>query len=196
MVDEDQRPWRGTPFVRFPGVVSTSGPRSRAWIATVSGGDPQLDPAAQRLREVAHQRAGLPAAREAAFGDDKLLEAVGRAQRVGGELLEHQQEAVARVVGGTGGHRRVGDPRAWVLLFLMLSVAEFAGGNFRMLYGSDSFFQPIAGAYQPILRRVDEFLDDPMSDALKERLRRGLAAGVPVGPIHALIGRLPEEAAW
>jgi ParB family chromosome partitioning protein len=29
------------------------------------------------------------------------------------------------------------------------------------------------GAYQPILRRVDEFLDDPINDALKERLRRG-----------------------
>src|SRR5688572_13474291 len=49
---------------------------------------------------------------------------------------------------------RVGDPRAWVLLFLMLSVGEFAGGNFRMLYGSESFFQPIAGAYQPILANL------------------------------------------
>ena len=29
------------------------------------------------------------------------------------------------------------------------------------------------GAYQPILRRVDEFLDEPINDALKERLRRG-----------------------
>ncbi len=29
------------------------------------------------------------------------------------------------------------------------------------------------GAYQPILRRIDEFLDEPMNDALKERLRRG-----------------------
>jgi ParB family transcriptional regulator, chromosome partitioning protein len=29
------------------------------------------------------------------------------------------------------------------------------------------------GAYQPILRRVDEFLDDPINDAMKERLRRG-----------------------
>jgi len=28
------------------------------------------------------------------------------------------------------------------------------------------------GAYQPILRRVDEFLDEPINDALKERLRR------------------------
>ena len=29
------------------------------------------------------------------------------------------------------------------------------------------------GAYQPILRRVDEFLDDPINEAMKERLRRG-----------------------
>jgi ParB family chromosome partitioning protein len=29
------------------------------------------------------------------------------------------------------------------------------------------------GAYQPILRRIDEFLDEPMSDAMKERQRRG-----------------------
>ena len=29
------------------------------------------------------------------------------------------------------------------------------------------------GAYQPILRRVDEFLDEPMNEAMKERLRRG-----------------------
>jgi ParB family chromosome partitioning protein len=29
------------------------------------------------------------------------------------------------------------------------------------------------GAYQPILRRADEFLDEPINDALKERLRRG-----------------------
>jgi ParB family chromosome partitioning protein len=29
------------------------------------------------------------------------------------------------------------------------------------------------GAYQPILRRIDEFLDEPISKALKERDRRG-----------------------
>src|SRR3954469_5746402 len=29
------------------------------------------------------------------------------------------------------------------------------------------------GAYQSILRRIDEFLDEPMNDALKERVRRG-----------------------
>ena len=31
------------------------------------------------------------------------------AQRVGGQLLEDQEQAVARVVGGPGGHRGVGD---------------------------------------------------------------------------------------
>jgi sigma-B regulation protein RsbU (phosphoserine phosphatase) len=49
---------------------------------------------------------------------------------------------------------RVTDPRAWVLLFLMLSLGEFAGGHFRMLYGSESLFQPIAAAYQPILANL------------------------------------------
>jgi sigma-B regulation protein RsbU (phosphoserine phosphatase) len=49
---------------------------------------------------------------------------------------------------------RVHDPRTWVLLFLMLSLAEFAGGNFRMLYGSESFFRPIAAAYQPVLANL------------------------------------------
>jgi len=29
------------------------------------------------------------------------------------------------------------------------------------------------GAYQPILRRADEFLDEPINEAIKERLRRG-----------------------
>jgi hypothetical protein len=29
------------------------------------------------------------------------------------------------------------------------------------------------GAYQPILRRIDEFLDEPMNEALRERVRRG-----------------------
>ena len=49
---------------------------------------------------------------------------------------------------------RVSDPRAWVLLFLMLSLGEFAGGHFRLLYGSESLFQPIAAAYQPILANL------------------------------------------
>jgi phosphoserine phosphatase RsbU/P len=46
---------------------------------------------------------------------------------------------------------RVRDRRAWLLLFLLLSIAEFAGGNFHFLYGRQDFFQPIAAAYQPVL---------------------------------------------
>ena len=50
---------------------------------------------------------------------------------------------------------RVRDGRAWLLLFLMLSVAEFAGGdNFHFLYGRQDFFQPIAAAYQPVLANL------------------------------------------
>src|SRR5258706_1216129 len=46
---------------------------------------------------------------------------------------------------------RTRDGRAWLLLFLMLSIAEFGGGNVHFLYGRQGFFQPIAAAYQPIL---------------------------------------------
>jgi phosphoserine phosphatase RsbU/P len=46
---------------------------------------------------------------------------------------------------------RVQDTRAWLLLFLCLSVAEFAGGEFHFLYGRNDVFQPVAAAYQPIL---------------------------------------------
>jgi sigma-B regulation protein RsbU (phosphoserine phosphatase) len=46
---------------------------------------------------------------------------------------------------------RIRDGRAWLLLFLMLSVAEFGGANVHFLYGRQGFFQPIAAAYQPIL---------------------------------------------
>ena len=49
---------------------------------------------------------------------------------------------------------RVRDARAWLLLFLMLSVAEFAGANFHFLYGRQDFFQPIAAAYQPVLANL------------------------------------------
>ena len=49
---------------------------------------------------------------------------------------------------------RVRDGRAWLLLFLMLSLAEFAGDNFRFLYGRQDFFQPIAVAYQPVLANL------------------------------------------
>lgn len=46
---------------------------------------------------------------------------------------------------------RVRDGRAWLLLLLLLSVAELAGGNYHFLYGRQDFFQPIAAAYQPVL---------------------------------------------
>jgi sigma-B regulation protein RsbU (phosphoserine phosphatase) len=46
---------------------------------------------------------------------------------------------------------RIRDTRAWLLLFLMLSIAEFPGGNFHSLYGRQDFFQPIAATYQPVL---------------------------------------------
>jgi sigma-B regulation protein RsbU (phosphoserine phosphatase) len=49
---------------------------------------------------------------------------------------------------------RVRDGRAWLLLFLMLSVVEFAGGNFYFLYGRQDFSQPIAATYQPLLANL------------------------------------------
>jgi sigma-B regulation protein RsbU (phosphoserine phosphatase) len=49
---------------------------------------------------------------------------------------------------------RVRDPRAWVMLFVMISVAEFAGASVRLLYGSDNWFRPIAAAYQPLLSNI------------------------------------------
>jgi phosphoserine phosphatase RsbU/P len=49
---------------------------------------------------------------------------------------------------------RVTDRRAWLLLLLLLSVPEFAGGYFRFLAGHENWFQPIAAAYQPILANL------------------------------------------
>ena len=49
---------------------------------------------------------------------------------------------------------RVTDARAWMLLALVLSLPEFAGGYFRFLGGSESWFQPIAAAYQPLLANM------------------------------------------
>ncbi|MGH9347392.1 MAG: SpoIIE family protein phosphatase [Vicinamibacterales bacterium] len=46
------------------------------------------------------------------------------------------------------------DVRAWLLLFMMLGLVEFAGGNFRFLFGREDFFQPIAAAYQPVLANL------------------------------------------
>jgi sigma-B regulation protein RsbU (phosphoserine phosphatase) len=49
---------------------------------------------------------------------------------------------------------RPSDSRAWLLLLLVLSLAEFTGGYFRFLGGSESWFQPIAAAYQPLLANM------------------------------------------
>ena len=49
---------------------------------------------------------------------------------------------------------RVTDRRAWLLLALVLSLAEFGGGYFRSLYGREDFFQPVAAAYQPLLANL------------------------------------------
>ena len=51
---------------------------------------------------------------------------------------------------------------------------EFEQPSFLTLgVGYDSRPRLSGGAYQSILRRVDEFLDEPMQKALKERERRG-----------------------
>jgi sigma-B regulation protein RsbU (phosphoserine phosphatase) len=49
---------------------------------------------------------------------------------------------------------RIRDVRAWLLLFLLLGVVEFATGNPRSLFGRQDFFQPIAAAYQPLLANL------------------------------------------
>jgi sigma-B regulation protein RsbU (phosphoserine phosphatase) len=49
---------------------------------------------------------------------------------------------------------RIMDPRAWLLLLLVLSLPEFTGGYFRFLGGSESWFQPIAAAYQPLMANM------------------------------------------
>ncbi len=49
---------------------------------------------------------------------------------------------------------RVTDRRAWLLLVLVLSLAEFGGDSFRSLYGREDFFQPVAAAYQPLLANL------------------------------------------
>src|SRR5687767_1755592 len=49
---------------------------------------------------------------------------------------------------------RIRDPRAWAMLFVMISVAEFGGATVRLLYGSDTWFRPIAAAYQPLLANI------------------------------------------
>jgi sigma-B regulation protein RsbU (phosphoserine phosphatase) len=49
---------------------------------------------------------------------------------------------------------RVTDPRAWLLLLLVLSLAEFGGAHFRLLYGREDAFQPLAAAYQPLMANM------------------------------------------
>ena len=49
---------------------------------------------------------------------------------------------------------RVTDRRAWLLLLLVLSLAEFSGGYFRSLYGREDVFRPVAAAYQPLLANM------------------------------------------
>jgi sigma-B regulation protein RsbU (phosphoserine phosphatase) len=49
---------------------------------------------------------------------------------------------------------RIRQRLAWLLLVVLLSLAEFAGGNWRTLFGRDDMFQPIAAAYQPVLANV------------------------------------------
>jgi ParB family chromosome partitioning protein len=49
------------------------------------------------------------------------------------------------------------------------------------------------GAYQPILRRIDEFLDMPMSKAMKERERRGRAVLKLDDAVSAVVEKLKER---
>ena len=51
---------------------------------------------------------------------------------------------------------RVRDRQAWLVLFLLLSMAEFASSErlFRTIYGRRDFFQPIAASYQPLLANL------------------------------------------
>jgi sigma-B regulation protein RsbU (phosphoserine phosphatase) len=49
---------------------------------------------------------------------------------------------------------RVTDGRAWLLLLLVLSLPEFAGGYFRFLGGRDDLVGRVAAAYQPLLANI------------------------------------------
>ena len=46
---------------------------------------------------------------------------------------------------------RIHDPRAWLLLVLLLSLAEFASGESRTLFGREDGFQSVALAFQQLL---------------------------------------------
>jgi phosphoserine phosphatase RsbU/P len=45
---------------------------------------------------------------------------------------------------------RIRDKLAWMLLMLLLGLAEFVDTNWRTLYGRQDWFQPIAVVYQPL----------------------------------------------
>ena len=49
---------------------------------------------------------------------------------------------------------RVRDPRAWLVLLLLLGLSEFVGGNWRSLIGRNDWFRPIALVYQPLLANL------------------------------------------
>jgi sigma-B regulation protein RsbU (phosphoserine phosphatase) len=49
---------------------------------------------------------------------------------------------------------RIRDKLAWLLLLLLLGLAEFVGANWRSLFGRDDWFQPIAVIYQPLLANL------------------------------------------
>ena len=45
---------------------------------------------------------------------------------------------------------RIRDPRAWLVLLVLLGLAEFIGGYWRTLFGRTDWFQPVATVYQPL----------------------------------------------
>jgi phosphoserine phosphatase RsbU/P len=45
---------------------------------------------------------------------------------------------------------RIHDRLAWLVLLVVLGLAEFVGGNWRTLFGYNDWFQPIAMVYQPL----------------------------------------------
>jgi ParB family chromosome partitioning protein len=49
------------------------------------------------------------------------------------------------------------------------------------------------GAYHPLLRRIDDFLDEPMAKALKERERRGEKAMALDDAVDRIVAKLKER---
>jgi len=73
---------------------------------------------------------------------------------VGFAVLNVMLPLTCTVLGFWVAAARVTDRRAWLLLVLVLSLAEFGGGYFRSLYGREDVFQPVAAAYQPLLANM------------------------------------------